>query len=67
MNREDKYSVGWSDFRGEYGTPKVEWEPIKPDRNYDLEEVVGYIGLATGMSMALAPMAWVSLIAWVLA
>lgn len=67
VNRNDKYTVGWSDPRAEHGTPKVEWEPIESDRNYDLEEVVAYIGLATGVSMVLAPMAWVQLIAWVLA
>lgn len=51
----DRYTVGWSDPRAEYGTPKVEWEPIESDRNYDLEEVISCIGVATGVSMALAP------------
>ena len=66
MDNKDRYITGWSDYRMEHGTPKVEWEPIESDRNYDLEEVISYIGMATGVSMALAPMAWVQLIAWVL-
>jgi len=62
-----KYEIGWSDYRVEHGTSKVEWEPIESNRNYDLEEIISYVGMATGASMALAPMAWVQLIAWVLA
>ena len=67
MSEREKYTVGWSDYRIEHGDPKVEWKPIESGRNYDLEEVVAYIGMATGVSMALAPMAWVQLIAWAVA
>lgn len=67
MKETSRYTIGWSDPRATYGTPKVEWQPIEPNRNYNLGEVVAYIGLATGVSMTVAPMAWVQLIAWVLA
>ena len=62
----DKYITDWSDYRMEHGTPKVEWEPIESDRNYDLEEIIAYVGMAAGVSMVIAPMAWVGLIASVL-
>ena len=67
MSEREKYTVGWSDYRAEHGTPQVNWEPLRSHRNYDLEEVVAYIGLAISMSMVVAPMAWVQLIAWAVA
>ena len=66
MDKKDRYITGWSDYRMEHGTPKVEWEPIESDRNYDLEEIIAYVGMAAGVSMVIAPMAWVGLIASVL-
>jgi hypothetical protein len=66
MNK-DRYTIGWSDYRAQYGTPKVEWEPIHPKYSYNAREYLAYVGMATGVSMMVAPMAWVQLIAWVLA
>ena len=63
---KDRYTFGFSDYRGEHGTPKVEWEPIESDRSYDLGEFIAYIGLAAGVSMTVAPMAWVQLFKWFL-
>jgi phosphoribosylcarboxyaminoimidazole (NCAIR) mutase len=66
MTDKDRYTIGWSDYRAEHGTPKVEWEPIESNKNYDLEEIIAYVGMAAGVSMVIAPMAWVGLIASVL-
>jgi hypothetical protein len=65
--KQDRYVFGWSDYRAQYGTPKVEWEPIKYSRKYEWGEYLAYVGMATGVSMAVAPMAWVQLIAWIFA
>ena len=66
MKDKDKYQFGWSDYRGTYGDPNVEWEPIKYSRKYEWGLVLCYVGLAIGMSMTIAPMPWVRLIFWML-
>ena len=62
-----KYECGWSDYVAEHGRPNVEWELIESDRNYDAEELIACIGMATGVSMIVAPVAWVGLLLGVLA
>ena len=66
MKDQNRYTIGWSDYRAEHGTPKVEWEPIEYNHKYDWGEYLAYVGLGVGVSMTVAPMAWVSLIKWVL-
>jgi hypothetical protein len=60
----EKYAIGWSDPRGTYGDPKVQWEPISSSYNYELNEHLAYVGMATGVSMAVSPLPWVSLLLW---
>ena len=66
MKEPSRYSIGWSDPRATYGTPKVEWEPIEYSHKYEWGQILCAIGMAVGVSMTFAPMAWVQLIQWML-
>jgi len=63
----NKYTIGWSDPRATYGTPKVEWEPISYSHKYEIGEYLSYVGMATGVSIAVSPLPWVSLLLWAVA
>ena len=65
MDKENKYSFGWTDYGANYGRPDVEWKMIDPDPFFKFKMVLAYIGLAIGLSMAVAPMAWVQLFMWI--
>ena len=66
MTDKSRYTYGWSDPRATYGDPKIEWEPIEYNHKYDWGEYLAYVGMGIGVSMTVAPMAWVGLIKWVL-
>jgi hypothetical protein len=63
--KNEKYTFGWSDPKGTYGTPKVKWEPISYNHKYDWGLYLAYVGVATGVSMTIAPMAWVQFFTWI--
>ena len=62
----NRYDFGWSDYGAQHGRPSVEWKPIEPDPLYNFKMGLAYVGLAVGVSMAVAPMAWVYLFMWML-
>ena len=67
MNK-DRYIFGWTDPKGIYGEPHVEYEPIKMAWwARDWAMAFAHIMLALSLTMVFAPMLWVKLIFWVLA
>jgi hypothetical protein len=66
--KHERYAVGYTDCRGIYGDPDVKWEPIKVSWwAKDWAMFVAYFMFFVGVSMALAPMAWVLFFQWVFA
>lgn len=65
MKDKANYSYGHTDPRAMYGDPKVELEPIQCNRRYDWSETIAAVGFGLGVSMAVAPMAWVELFKWI--
>ena len=64
--KKEQYKFGFTDYRAMYGDPKVEWTPIKPSRRYDFGLAFCYFMVAVGVSMVVAPIAWVKLFQWML-
>ena len=64
MTQKANYTFGYTDPRANHGEPAVEWEPISYSRKYDWSEAIAAIGFGLGVSMAVAPMAWVELFKW---
>jgi len=62
--KKERYTFGYTDTRAVYGDPKIKWEPIRASRRYDWGLAVCYAGVAVGVSMTVAPMAWVKLFQW---
>jgi hypothetical protein len=63
--KQDKFAFGYTDPRAMYGDPSVEWEPIIHSRKHDWSEAIAAVGFGLGVSMAVAPMAWVEMIKWI--
>ena len=66
MKDRQRYTFGYTDHRSSHGEPAVKWEPMRYIRKYDWSTPMAAIGLGLGISMIIAPMAWVELFKWML-
>jgi len=65
MTNKANYTFGYTDPRAMYGDSKTEWEPTTYSHKRDLSEAMAAIGFGLGVSMIVAPMAWVELFKWI--